>query len=86
MKWLFLRAHKICLFGLFYYFVTLLYNREEREGIIKETKSLFVRARANSHCLLKNLTYRPGHCLVTVINKGIVNPFFETLSNPRVIK
>ena len=32
----------ICRLGLFYYFVTLSYSREEREGTIKETKSLFV--------------------------------------------
>ena len=41
-KLIFLRAHNICLFGLFYYFVTLSQNREESEGIIKETKSLCV--------------------------------------------
>ena len=49
-KWLFSRASYICLFGLFYYFVTLSYNREERKGTIKETKSLLVRACTNSHC------------------------------------
>ena len=33
--------------------------------------------------LFKNLTYcQHGHCSVTIINKGIVIPFFETVSNP----
>ena len=56
-KWLFLRARNICPFGIFYYryFVTLSYNQEEHEGIIKETKSLFLQARTNSRYLYSNL-------------------------------
>ena len=79
-KWLFLRARNICLFGLFYYFVTLSYHREEREGTIKETKSLFVRACTNSHRLynfgshgvipyvfLFQLIYRPIELILAVL-------------------
>ena len=43
MKWIFLLACRdcsLCLFGLFYYFVTPSYNLGKREGIIKEVKSL----------------------------------------------